>query len=114
MLVWVTKVEYLGHFIFIEGASTDLDKIAFYTGGAPTIDCQTTQGLPHSHRILSKVHPLVWRHQPALDGVIAMEALDCLKQAMLVTLVLTLPDFTQRFNMETNASGSRIGVILTQ
>lgn len=43
-----------------------------------------------------------------------MEAFNSLKQAMTNTPVLNLPDYTQEFTVETDASNTGIGAILTQ
>jgi hypothetical protein len=80
--------------------------------------------LPWPHRILSKIHPIVWRHcgsphAAAQEGSFcwtpaAAVAFDALKAALTSALVLQLPDFTKMFTMDCDTSGSGFGVVLHQ
>ena len=44
----------------------------------------------------------------------AQQAFDKLKQAMITTLILALPNFTTEFTVESDASNVGIGAVLTQ
>lgn len=56
---------------------------------------------------LLRKKPFKWSEQ-------AQQAFYTLKQALGSTPVLSLPDFSQEFHVETDASGSGIGVVLSQ
>jgi len=56
---------------------------------------------------LTKIGAFKWT-----DG--AQEAFECLKQVMSNSLMLALPDFTQPFMLECDASDEGVGVVLMQ
>lgn len=61
---------------------------------------------PLTH-LLRKGVPFVWTSD-------AQTAFDILKQALTTALVLVLPDFSQRFDIETDACDSGVGAVLLQ
>ena len=112
-------MEYLRHFISKKRVSTDLRKVeAVKQWPVPTIIKQLMGllGLTRYHRRLVRDYgriakPLTTLCKPtgALKWTIkADQAFRELKEAMINTLVLALPNFSQKFVIETDAFGSGI------
>ncbi|KAA0041085.1 uncharacterized protein E6C27_scaffold477G00590 [Cucumis melo var. makuwa] len=118
------KVEYLGHVISGEGAEVDLEKIKSIAEWPKPTNIREVRGLlgltgyyrwfvqgygsiaaPLTQ--LLKKGGFKWNEE-------AEEAFGKLKQAMMSLPVLTLPNFNQPFEIETNASGYGVGAVLIQ
>ncbi|XP_025628555.1 uncharacterized protein [Arachis hypogaea] len=87
-----TQVEYLGHVVSLEGVRVDDSKIEAIR--SPLTDLLRKEGF-------------VW--SPS-----ASDAFVTLKEALTHAPVLALPDFSKPFVLETDASGTGIGGILSQ
>lgn len=120
----LTKVDYLGHTVSGNGVEMDQSKVqAVLDWSSPTSIKQLRGflGLTGYYRrfiqgyasialpltSLLKKDSFKWDAQADL-------AFQQLKQAITHAPVLALPDFTQPFTLETDASGSGIGAILSQ
>jgi hypothetical protein len=118
------QVEYLGHIIKGEGVSTDPAKIsavADWVAPASVKQLRSFLGLTGYYRRFIKNYGLICR--PLYDllkkvpflWTETQEAAFCtLKQALISAPVLALPNFSQPFVLETNASGSGLGAVLMQ
>nr|GEV90182.1 hypothetical protein [Tanacetum cinerariifolium] len=91
------NVEYLGHLISAKGVSTDPSKI------------QAMKNWPRPLNVkrLSKKNSFGW-------NVEAESAFQTLKEAMITTPVLGLPNFNREFVVETNICAVGIGEVLLQ
>ena len=119
------QLEYLGHIISGQGVATDpakLKAIANWPTPTDTKQLRGFLGLSGYYRkfiryyatfsrpltyLLKKQVPFVWtpQHQHCFEH---------LKQALMTARVLSLPDFTKGFQVEIDASGIGIGVVLMQ
>lgn len=119
------SISYLGHVVRAAGLATDASKIkAIVDWPVPTTIKELCGflGLTGYYRkfvrhfgiiakpltnLLKKDQMFVWIDQHA-------EAFQLLKNTLLSAPVLALPDFSQPFHIDTDASGSGIGVVLHQ
>ena len=86
--------------------------------------CEGLTGFPWTLWMLSEISKELWKNRCTsycltkktlcLWNMEAQQAFDALKVAMTSVPVLALPDFSITFIVETDASGSRLGVILMQ
>jgi hypothetical protein len=118
------KIEYLGHVISSKGVATDPAKISIIQNWpAPTTLTQLRAflGLTRYYRGFIKGYGIIC--QPLFKALKkdsytwAIEqdkAFEHLKQIMSAPPVLALPDFTQPFILEADASGNGIGAVLMQ
>lgn len=115
----------MGHIISAEGVSTDPSKIRdVQTWPTPTSvkELRSFLGLSSYYRkfvqhygIISKPPTNVLRKNEVFVWTAETEAaFQALKQALVTTLVLALPDFQLPFCIETDACASGIGVVLSQ
>ncbi|KAL6343140.1 hypothetical protein AAG906_020929 [Vitis piasezkii] len=120
----VTQVTYLGHIISEKGVSVDPDKIqAVVTWPKPTT-ARAVRGflglagyyrkfISHFGGIAAPLTKLLTKDQFKWSSE-AEEAFHKLKEVLTNPPTLRLPDFTQRFVIECDASGTGIGAVLTQ
>ncbi|XP_020415503.1 uncharacterized protein LOC109948019 [Prunus persica] len=120
----VSTIEYLGHIVSRQGVSANPFKLNAVADWPVPTSVKSLRGflgltgyyrkfIPHYDR---KSFPLTQLTKK--DGFLwtpeATTAFHKLKELMLSPRVLTLPDFTKPFIIESNASGSGIGVVLQQ
>lgn len=119
------QLEYLGHIISAQGVDTDPKKIeAVEKWPTPTNIKQLRGflGLSGYYCMFVKNYDVISR---PLTDLLKKDTLfhwttqhqtcfNTLKQALVLAPVLTLPDFTKPFTVETDASSTGIGVVLSQ
>jgi hypothetical protein len=119
------KIDYLTHVISGQGVATDPLKVqAVQTWDVPASakDHRAFLGLAGYYRKFIKHYGLISK---SLTDLLKknthfswtpqhQQCFDQLKQALLTAPVLALPDFTQEFTVETDASDKGIGVVLMQ
>lgn len=120
----VKQIAYLGHIINGEGVSTDPSKIeAVKNWSRPenVTHVRSFLGLTGYYRRYVKGYGLICRplHDVLKKGAFLWEdqqekAFLELKRCMTTTLVLALPDFSEPFILETDASGMGIGAAMMQ
>jgi hypothetical protein len=119
------KLHYLGHVISSEGVATDPSKVAVIQSW-PTPksakDVRSFLGLAGNYckfvqhfGILSRPLTILLKKGQVFIWTLDHEqAFQMLKNALMTTPVLALPDFTKTFEMETDASDKGIGDVLHQ
>ncbi|KAL1246716.1 hypothetical protein QQF64_034355 [Cirrhinus molitorella] len=98
------SVKFLGHVVNEDGVATDPDKIAAITAVTEK-DLMMDDGVSPSPRKIKSF--LDWTKECALS-------FEQLKSAILNSVVLAHPDFTQPFILSTDASLDGIGAVLSQ
>lgn len=119
-----TSIDYLGHVISSDGVATDPDKTsAMEQWPLPktVTELHAFLGLTGYYRKFVKNYGIIAKPLTTLltkKGFLwteaATTAFNKLKLAMVSTPVLALPDFTQPFQVETDACDTGIGAILSQ
>lgn len=118
------QVEYLGHVVFGRGVEPEPSKIRAmvqWPTPASSKDLRAFLGLTGFYRKFIKNYATIPAPLTSLLGKDAFEwsstaqsAFEQLKKAMTSAPVLTLPDFNEPFVIETDASGTGMGVVLMQ
>jgi hypothetical protein len=119
------QLEYLGHLITENGVATEPSKIAAVANWAPPKNIKQLRSflgltgyykrfIKHYGMISSPLTQLLKKGVPFLWTDQAQEAFQLLKQALLQGPVLTVPDFSKEFTIETDASDVGFGAVLMQ
>ena len=119
------SISYLGHIISGDGVSTDPAKISAVVNWptpASVKDVRSFLGLAGYYRkfvrhfgLLAKpLTTLLHKHTVFQWTSIHDQAFQALKTALVSTPVLALPNFARPFAIETDASASGVGAVLTQ
>ena len=120
-----TQVSYLGHIVSRQGVATDVDKTSKVSSWpTPTTmsEVQKFLGLASYYRrfvknyatIASPLHKLTERGRQFNWTSECAAAFASLKQKLINAPILAFPDFTQPFLLDTDASHSGIGAVLSQ
>lgn len=117
-------MEYLGHVISEQGVSTDSKKTEAIANWPTPTDAKQLRsflGLSSYYRKFIQGYDSI--SQPLTDPLKKNAifqwtpqlqlSFDTLKQALVSAPVLALPDFTNGFHLETDASGTSIGAVLS-
>ncbi|XP_071735106.1 uncharacterized protein [Rutidosis leptorrhynchoides] len=97
-----SQVEYLGHVISAKGVATDPTKI------------EAVRNFVKNYAVISQPLTKLLKKDAFKWSEDATAAFNSLKQHMMQAPVLKMPDFTQPFVIETDASGIGIGAVLQQ
>lgn len=119
------RLAYLGHVISPNGVSTDEDKILVVKNWPTPTNVKELRGFlgltgyyskfVRYYGVLSKpLTNLLRKGQSYIWTATTEQAFQSLKQALMTTSVLAMPDFTEPFVVETDASDKGIGAILMQ
>jgi len=120
----ISRVEYLGHYVSAEGISTDPKKVeAVQRWPTPTTvkELRSFLGLAGYYRQFIRDYALIAKPLTQLLkkgefcwGPEAKLAFQHITQALISAPVLALPNFSQPFVVETDASAGGIGAVLMQ
>ena len=118
------QIKYLGHIISQKGVAVDLEKIKSIVDWPIPHNVKGVRGflgLTEYYRKFIKGYGKMAKSLTELTkkegfkwGEEALQAFEELKKVMTTSPVLVLPDFTQPFEIECDASGRGVGVVLMQ
>jgi len=119
------KVQFLGHIVSTEGIMPDPSKtqqVKEWPVPTSVKEIQQFLGLASYYRrfikgfasIASPLHKLTERQSRFQWTSLCQEAFDCLKSHLVSSPVLALPDWSQPFLLDTDASDTGIGAVLSQ
>eukprot|EP00731_Ephydatia_muelleri_P021893 Em0014g484a len=120
-----TSVQYLGHVISAEGIRTDPQKVACVSNWPvprSSKELQSFLGLASYYRrfvkdiahIASPLHALTEKGREWVWSKECNDAFFDLKKRLVSSPILTLPDFSLPFVLDTDASGDGLGAVLAQ
>ena len=120
-----SQVNFLGHIISDKGVSVDPEKIEAMLAIKRPVDVREVQiflGLCNYYSkfvagyagMCKPLYALTVKGKVFEWSQDCEEAFQTLKQKMTTTPVLIMPDFAKRFTIHTDASGARVGAVLTQ
>eukprot|EP00731_Ephydatia_muelleri_P019461 Em0012g286a len=120
-----TSVQYLGHVISAEGIRTDPQKVACVSNWPvprTSKELQSFLGLASYYRrfvkdfahIASPLHALTEKGRVWVWSKECNDAFFDLKKRLVSSPILTLPDFSLPFVLDTDASGDGLGAVLAQ
>ena len=119
------RVQYLGHIVSDEGVQVDpakLDKVAAWPTPTSTKEVQQFLGLAGYYRrfirdfakIARPLHKLT-EHKATFKWTReCQDSLEALKRKLVTSPVLTYPDYSKPFILDTDASDTGIGAVLSQ
>lgn len=118
-------LEYLGHIIGIEGVATNPAKILAVQQWSPPKTQRQLRGflglagyyrkfIQHYDILEKPLTKLLKKDVPYKWTNVEQQAFDMIKHKLVQAPVLALPDFSKEFVVETDASGTGIGVVLMQ
>ena len=119
------SVVYLGYVITKDGIETDPEKVeAIQSYPVPT-DIKSLRSflglasyyrrfVPGFSKVAEPLHALTKKDTLFIWGPDCQLSFEKLKQLLMTSLVLAFPDFSQRFILETDASGAGLGAVLAQ
>ena len=120
-----TSVHYLGHVVSAKGIETDPGKVKCVSNWPiPTTSKELSSFLglasyyrrfiKHFAHVAAPLHALIHKGKPWQWTTECTEAFFELKKMLISAPVLTLPDFSKSFVLDTDASGEGLGAVLSQ
>ena len=119
------RVQYLGHIISREGVATDqskTEKVATWPTPTSILEVRQFLGFASYYRkfirnfahMAQPLHKLTERSMPFVWTDVCQNAFDELRRCLTSTFILTYHDFSSQFILDTDASNTGIGAVLSQ
>ena len=119
------QAEYLGHIVSHDGISVDPRKTAAVQEFPQPVDLKSLRSLlglasyyqrfiPDFSRIAGPLYSLTRKDAPFVWTDHTERAFEALKRLLTEAPTLVFPDFSKDFQLETDASGEGLGVVLAQ